>query len=114
MKKYKSEAIVEMNPKTAAKYDLNDGEMIYIESRKGRIQQRLKVADYVHPMVVLAAFGWWDTDAEDNEFGWRKNNINILTDGDPPHDPATGSVQLRGVPVRVFAEEPPWPEPKSQ
>lgn len=111
MKKYKSEAIVEMNPKTAAKYGLKDGEMIYIESRKGRIQQRLKTADYVHPMVVLAAFGWWDTGAEDSEFNWRKYNINILTDGDPPYDPATGSVQLRGVPVRVFADEPTWPSP---
>jgi anaerobic selenocysteine-containing dehydrogenase len=111
MKKHKAEAIVEMNPKTAAKYGLTDGEMIYIESPKGRIQQRLKVADYIHPMVVHAAFGWWDTEAEDNEFNWRKYNINILTDGDPPYDPATGSVQLRGVPVRVFAEEPTWARP---
>lgn len=112
MKKYKSEAIVEMNPKTAEKYGLKDGEMIYIESRKGRIQQRLKVAEHVHPMVVVASFGWWDTEAEDNEFNWRKYNINVLTDGDPPNDPATGSVQLRGVPVRVFAEEPTWPSPQ--
>jgi anaerobic selenocysteine-containing dehydrogenase len=111
MKKYKSEAICEINPATAAKYGLKDGEMIYIESRKGRIQQRLKVADYVHPMVVLAAFGWWDTEAEGNEYNWRKNNINILSDGDPPYDPGTGSVSLRGIPVRVFAEEPTWESP---
>ena len=110
MKKYKAEAICEMHPDTAAKYGLRDGEMIYIESKKGRIQQRLKVSDYIHPRVVMAAFGWWDTEAEDNEYNWRKYNINILTDGDPPHDPGTGSVQLRGIPVRVFAEEPHWPK----
>ncbi len=112
MKKYKSEAVCELHPDTAAKYGLKDGEMIYIESRKGRIQQRLKIADYVHPMVVLAAFGWWDTAAEDNEYNWRKYNINILSDGDPPNDPGTGSVQLRGIPVRVFAEEPQWASPQ--
>jgi anaerobic selenocysteine-containing dehydrogenase len=112
MKKYKAEAICEIHPDTAAKYGLKDGEMIYIESRKGRIQQRLKIADYVHPMVVLAAFGWWDTEAEDNEYNWRKNNINILSDGDPPNDPGTGSVQLRGIPVRVFADEPQWASPR--
>ena len=33
-----------------------------------------------------------------------------LTDGNPPNDP-TGSVQLRGVPVRVLAEEPTWASP---
>jgi len=114
MKKHKAEAIVEMNPKTAAQYGLQDGSMIFIESAKGRIQQRLKCADHIHPMVVNAAFGWWDTRAEDNEFDWRKYNINVLTDADPPHDPATGSVQLRGVPVRVFAEEPPWPSPRAE
>jgi anaerobic selenocysteine-containing dehydrogenase len=114
MKKYKSEAVVEMNPKTAAHYGLTDGELIYIESAKGRIQQRLKVAEHVHPMVVVAAFGWWDTGAEDNEFNWRKYNINVLTDADPPYDPGTGSVQLRGVPVRVFANEPPWPSPQER
>jgi hypothetical protein len=85
--------------------------MIYIESAKGRIQQRLKVANHVHPMTVLAAFGWWDTSADDSEYNWRKNNMNILTDGDKPNCPATGSVQLRGVPVRVFAEEPRWAPP---
>jgi anaerobic selenocysteine-containing dehydrogenase len=113
MKKHKAEAIVEMNPKTAAKYGLKDGEMIYIESAKGRIQQRLKCAEHIHPMVVNAAFGWWDTQAEDNEFDWRSSNINILTDADPPYCPGTGSVQLRGVPVRVFADEPPWPSPRA-
>jgi anaerobic selenocysteine-containing dehydrogenase len=111
MKKYKSEAICEMHPDTAARYKLKDGEMIYIESRKGRIQQRLKVADHVHPSVVVAAFGWWDTEAEDNEYDWRKYNINILSNGDKPNCPATGSVQLRGIPVRVFAEEPQWAPP---
>lgn len=107
MKKHKAEAIVEIHPDTAAKYGLTDGEMIYIETHKGRIQQRLKTAPHMHPKVVIAAFGWWDTGAEDNQFHWRRNNLNILSDGTPPNDPATGSVELRGIPCRVYPSEPP-------
>ncbi len=107
MHKRKAEAIVEMHPDTAAKYGVKNGDMIYIESRKGRIQQRLKTAEYMHPNVVMAAFGWWDPEDEANPNAWRKHNVNILTDADPPHDPATGSVQLRGVPCRVYSDEPP-------
>lgn len=107
MKKRRPEPVVEIHPDTAAKYGVKDGDMIFIESRKGRIQQRLKTGEHVHPQAVIAAFGWSDIDAETNQHNWRKYNINILTDADQPNDPATGSVQLRGVPCRIFLEEPP-------
>ena len=106
MKKKKSEAICYMHPDTAERFGVKDGEMIYIESHKGRIQQRLETSADMHPQAVMGAFGWWDPKAGNNQYNWRKNNINILTDGDPPNDPATGSVQLRGIPCRVFADEP--------
>ncbi len=107
MKKRRPEAVVEVHPDTAAKYGVKDGDMIYIESRKGRIQQRLKTAPYIHPETVMAAFGWSDVEADENQHNWRKSNINILTDADEPNDPATGSVQLRGVPCRIYSDEPP-------
>ena len=107
MRKRKPEAVVEIHPDTAAKYGLKNGDMIYIESRKGRIQQRLKAASYIHPEVVMAAFGWSDIDENTNQYNWRKNNLNILTDADPPNDPATGSVQFRGIPCRIYLDEPP-------
>jgi anaerobic selenocysteine-containing dehydrogenase len=107
MRKKKPEAVVELHPDTAAKYGVKDGDMIFIESRKGRIQQRLKIAPYIHPQVVMAAFGWSDFDEETKQYDWRKNNLNILTDADPPHDPATGSVQFRGVPCRISPDELP-------
>ena len=56
MKKYKAEAIVEMHPKTAEKYGLTDGEMIYIESAKGRIQQ-LGVEYVVVSMCIGGGMG---------------------------------------------------------
>ncbi len=107
MKEKTPEAVVEVHPDTAAEYGVEDGEMIYIESRKGRIQQRLRIASHIHPDTVMAAFGWSDVDADSNQYNWRKHNLNILTDADQPNDPATGSVQLRGVPCRIYADEPP-------
>jgi anaerobic selenocysteine-containing dehydrogenase len=107
MRKRRPEAVVEIHPDTAARYGLKNGDMIYIESRKGRIQQRLKAASYIHPEVVMAAFGWSDIDEDTNQYNWRKNNLNILTDADPPNDPATGSVQFRGIPCRIYLDEPP-------
>jgi len=112
MKKHKAEAVCELNPRTAARYGLKEGEMIYIESRKGRIQQRLKISEHVHPNVILATFGWWDTEAANNEYDWRKHNINILSEGDGADRPATGLVQLHGIQVRVYAEEQAWGSPR--
>jgi len=83
--------IVLLNPQTAEKYGLNDGEWIYIETRKGRIKQRLMVDPTVDPRVVIAAFGWWG-----------ESNLNILTDSNPPYDPATGAPQLKGIPCKVY------------
>jgi anaerobic selenocysteine-containing dehydrogenase len=105
MRKKRPEAVVELHPDTAAKHGLEDGDMIFIESHKGRIRQRLKTAPYIHPEVVMAAFGWSDFDERTNQYDWRKNNLNILTDADPPHDPATGSVQFRGVPCRIYPDD---------
>ncbi len=78
--------------------------MIWIETRKGRIQQRLKLAEHLDPRTVMPAFGWWFPEEGKNQYQWRKVNINILTDNDPPYDASTGSVQLRGVPCRVYSE----------
>lgn len=105
MQKYGAEAIRESNPRTASRDGLEEGGMIWIGSCKGRIQQRLKISGRVPPNVIVAACGWWDTGAGNSECGWRKYDINILAEGDGVNRPATGSVQLRGVPVRVLAEE---------
>jgi len=39
---------------------------------------------------------WWDTEAEDNEYDWRRYNINILTEGDGQQGPGEGRPRTRG------------------
>lgn len=96
-----ADPVVRLNPKTAQKAGLTEGEWIYIETKKGRIQQKLVIDPALDPRVVFCTFGWWDSQKPQTLYDWTKSNINILTDNDPPYDAATGSIQLRGIPCRV-------------
>ena len=57
------------------------------------------------PRVVLAAFGWWFSENPANFLQWDKANINILF-GNEIEEPASGAVELRGIPCRVYARQP--------
>lgn len=94
--------VVEVNPETAKRVGLTDGEWIYIETKKGRIKQMLKLNPELDPRVVSAAFGWWFPEEPSDLFQFRKSNINVLTDSDPPYDPHISTPELRGVPCRVY------------
>lgn len=100
MRKYKPEPTVELNPETAKKAGLKEGEWVYIETKKGRITQKLSLDRDLDPRVVFASFGWWFPEEPSNLFDWDKSNVNILFETESP-EPATGSVELRGIPCRV-------------
>ena len=93
--------VVEMNPEIARKAGLKEGKWVYIETRMGRIQQKLSLDKDLDPRVVVAAFGWWFPEDPSNLLQWDKANINILFDSSPDEQ-ATGSVELRGMPCRVY------------
>ncbi len=101
LKRMRPEPTVELNPETAKRYGVTEGEWIWIETKKGRIKQLLVLDADLDPRLVNASFGWWFPHEKDM-LGFRKSNINILTDADPPYDPDTGSVELGGIPCRVY------------
>jgi anaerobic selenocysteine-containing dehydrogenase len=90
-----------MHPDSARRFDLEDGDMAYIETNKGRIVQRLAFNDDLDPRVVIASFGWWFPERSGNLFGWDESNINVLTRSEPPYDPGIGTFEIRGIPCRV-------------
>jgi anaerobic selenocysteine-containing dehydrogenase len=96
------EPVVEMHPKMARKLKLKEGDWVTIETEKGKIKQRLSLNKNIDPRVVMAAFGWWFPEEATTEFGWRRANINILTNSGPDYDPTTGGVALRGIPCKVY------------
>jgi len=97
----KPEPIVQMHPETAKRLGLREGSWVYIETEKGRIQQRLAYDPDLDPKIVVASFGWWFPERRDSMFDWDRCNINVLTRSDPPYDPGIGTSDLRGIPCRV-------------
>lgn len=102
LRKMSPEPITRLNPETARKAGLKDGDMVYIETKKGKIKQKLSLDRDLDPRVVYAGWGWWFPEEPADLFNWRKSNLNVLTDADPPYEPYVGSVELRGIPCRVY------------
>jgi anaerobic selenocysteine-containing dehydrogenase len=102
LRKVKPDPVVEVHPETAQKYHLKEGDWIYIETRKGRIKQRLQIDPALDPRVIIVSFGWWFPEESSSLYGWEKSNINILTESGPPYDCITGGVQIKGIPCKIY------------
>jgi len=58
----------------------------WIETRRGKIKQRARLTDKIHPKVVGAQYGWWFPEKAPTEYGFRDSNVNMLLGGGP-YDP---------------------------
>ena len=101
------EPTVDINAEVAKKAGLKEGDLAWIETRKGRIKQKVTLDPNLDPRIISVAFGWWfPEEGESNDaFQFRRANINVLTDDSPPNDPQVGSIDLRAVPCRVYKAE---------
>jgi anaerobic selenocysteine-containing dehydrogenase len=103
LRKFSPDPIALIHPETASHFGIDEGDWISIETKRGTIQQKAKLASEIDPRVIVLSFGWWFPERKDIElFGWEKSNLNVLTDNGPPYDPAIGSVPLRAVLCRVY------------
>lgn len=91
----------EIHPETAAAHGIENGDWMWIETRRGRIKQRAKLTSGIDPRVINAEHAWWFPDEPGPEYGVWKSNANLLTDSQPPYDPAMGTYQLRALLCRV-------------
>ncbi|OPX36481.1 MAG: hypothetical protein B1H13_14485 [Desulfobacteraceae bacterium 4484_190.3] len=72
--------LVQIHPDTAAKYGISEGDQVEIETENGSIIQEVYINEDVHPRMVYAAYGWWFPEQEEQElFGWKTSNFNMLT-----------------------------------
>ena len=103
LRKLSPEPSVELNPETATKLGLSQGDFVTIETPRGRIKQKLELNANLDPRVVIVAYGWWFPErGPSNLYGWREANLNLLTDSSPPYDPAMGTPNLRGLMCKVY------------
>lgn len=82
LRRHHNEPFVRIHPETAAKHGIKDGDRVWIENKRGKIEQKAKVTEDVRPEVVAADAGWWfpeKTAEEPSLFGVWEANVNVLT-----------------------------------
>ncbi len=88
MRRMAPEALAEIHPVTARDYDIIDGCMINIETRKGSIKMKARVTEDIAPKCITIPHGW------------AQANANVLTDLQE-RDPVSGYPMLKGLLCRV-------------
>ncbi|MFZ1886240.1 MAG: molybdopterin-dependent oxidoreductase [Rhodoplanes sp.] len=101
LRKAHRDPIAEIHPDTAKRYGIEDRGWMWIETRRGRIKQRVRVTAGIDPRVIAAQHGWWFPEEPAPDHGVWRANVNLLTDNQPPYDPAMGTYQLRALLCRV-------------
>ncbi|MGC2519264.1 MAG: molybdopterin-dependent oxidoreductase [Burkholderiales bacterium] len=101
LRKARREPLAEIHPETAARFGISAGDWMWIETRRGRARQKAKLTTGIDPRVINVEFGWWFPEEPAPEYGVWKSNANLLTDNQPPYDPAMGTYQLRALLCRV-------------
>jgi anaerobic selenocysteine-containing dehydrogenase len=101
LRKAYRDPMADIHPDTAARFGIKKGDWMWIETRRGRMRHRARLTKGVDPRVIAAEHGWWFPEDPAPEYGVWKSNVNLLTDNQPPYDPAMGTYQLRALLCRV-------------
>jgi anaerobic selenocysteine-containing dehydrogenase len=96
---------VELHPDTAARFGIDDGNWVLIETPRAAVRARAAVTTRIVPGVVCAYHGWWEdcdelglTTGDPFESGGA--NVNLLVDNDV-RDPVSGAVPHRSSLCRI-------------
>jgi anaerobic selenocysteine-containing dehydrogenase len=82
------EALAEIHPDTAREYGVSDGDMMVVETTRGKMEIRAKATEDIMRGVVCIPHGW------------AKSNVNLLTDNKHA-DPISGYPALKGELCRI-------------
>lgn len=90
-----------INPATAAKYGLAQGDWAWIESKRGKIRGKCRLTEGMAPNVVYMERFWTPETVNTPTGGWQEMNVNVLTKNTAPFNDVVGTYTLRGIAVRV-------------
>lgn len=91
----------EFHPNIATRHGIEDGEWVHVSSPRGTIRMKALVTEEITDGVVNVDHAWWFPEKPGPDHGVMESNANILTNSEPPYDPAFGSYQLRGLLCKV-------------
>jgi anaerobic selenocysteine-containing dehydrogenase len=107
LRKLSPDPLLLIHPETALQSGIEEGNWVAVETEMGTIRQKAKLDKEIDTRVIILSFGWWFPERKDLEFyGWKESNLNVLTDNNPPYEPAIGSTALRGIPCRIYKSNP--------
>ncbi|MCL5058970.1 MAG: molybdopterin-dependent oxidoreductase [Actinobacteria bacterium] len=106
LRKQHPHPITQINPETASKLGIEDGEWVWIETVRGRIRQKCRLDNGIRSGVVHAQHGWWFPELPGEEpwlHGVWESNINVVTNDDPDVcNPINGGWPLRAALCKVY------------
>ncbi len=88
VRKLYPEPMVSINPDTAAKLGIENGDMVTVETPRGSVRIKAEITAEIHPDVVTVPHGWAEA------------NVNILT-SDSESDPVTAFIGFKSVLCRI-------------
>lgn len=97
--------LVQIHPNTASKLGIIEGDWVYIETPEGRIKQKAKLTEGIHPQVVHADGFWWypeESERYPNFFGVWKSNVNAITPDSLQFFDYAGDNAFRALLCRVY------------
>ena len=105
-RKVEPNPIIEINPQTAGKVGIQDGEWMWVQ-RPGfqeRIRGKARYVAELDPRVISMQVGWWFPEKSGPSHGALESNVNTIISSDPPYDPINGNHQARALLCRVGKE----------
>lgn len=99
--------LLEMHEKTAEDLGIAEGDMVWVETSRGRLRMRAHLHTRLLEKVVAIPHGWWFPEQPGPFHGLQEGCANMLTDDDVEHcDPTFGSSPLKGLLCRVRKDVP--------
>jgi anaerobic selenocysteine-containing dehydrogenase len=104
MREFHSQPLLEINPATAERYGIKDGDWVWVENALGRFRQIAKLTPTIKDGVLHAEHGWWFPEQEGAEpslFGTFDSNPNNCIPADVT-GPYGIAAPVKNMLVRVY------------
>jgi anaerobic selenocysteine-containing dehydrogenase len=100
LRKRHPDPLVEINPETAARLGISDGDWVSVETPQAKVRLKAKLFEGIAPDVVNAEHAWWYPEAAPSDYRWKESCIGLLF-GDDHFDPDSGAEPLKSYLCRI-------------
>lgn len=91
-----------INPVDAEKSKVEQGQWVWVESKRGKVRGVARVTKAIPPNVVYMERFWTPETLNTSDEGWKSVNVQVLSKSDPPYNDVFGTHTLRGFQVKVY------------